>query len=287
MGTGATRVGIFFNSESTVPVNMEQWCNVLPYSDVARKIRPDVCQQPWKDASGDPITDPNKDPCCTNGQIVNTNGFPQDLTENKRDVKLVYDGVRHKLFVHIKYGSTFTQVLQAHVDMKRIFGDDVNKIRIGMTASTGEWYTTESRLYSLKLDKILGNAAQSKVIEDERTVGAIHDELSKPFKITVNARDSCGHDRAVGGESVEVTFELASDPSYTVTPPTVCNGQTRPAAQPGICAGLTPNPSSDFQPYVEGTYEVRFVADKPGYYNVKLKMNGGAMQQIGRVYVAE
>ena len=260
---GSTRVGLFFNTQASSGVDMDKLCNTLPFNRIALQNNP----------SAD---------VCLGGRIVYNPNLPGDVTDNTRDVKVVYDGVRHKIFLHIKYGSTWRQVMQGHVDMKQIFGSDVDKVRFGFTGSTGNWYWSQHRIYNLRFRTAKAKASESVVVENDRTVGAVHDDKSKPFKVTINARDTCGHDRAVGGENPTVSFQLVSDPTYVVTAPSSCNG----ANQAGTCDGETTNPTNDYQPTVGGTYVARFVADKPGYYDVKFTVSG-ATSTVGRVYVAE
>jgi hypothetical protein len=118
-----------------------------------------------------------------------------------------------------------------------------------------------------------------------RTVGAVHDEHSKPFTLTIDGKDVCGHDRAVGGESIAVRLIHTIDASIVVAVPTGCGATVNDV---GTCqttvTNLGSHPSNQ---EVGGIFSVKFLTTKRGYYYVKMTAGGQLEATIGTVYVAE
>ena len=81
-------------------------------------------------------------------------------------MKLVYDGLRHNMFLKIKYGNNWLTALQATINMQQIFGTDINALRIGFTASNGNAYYDTDRIYSLRYRRAEINSAKSIVKEN-------------------------------------------------------------------------------------------------------------------------
>jgi hypothetical protein len=223
---------------------------------------------------------------CTAGKIIVETGFDgsnYDFIEGKRTAKLIYDGIRHIICFKIKYGSNWLTAIQAPLNMENIFGTDINNVRIGFTSSNGNWYYDTTKIYSLRYRRAKINAWKSTVIENMRSVGAVFDENSKPFKLTIDGKDVCGHDRAVGGESISVRLLHTVYSNIVITVPTSCGGTTNI----GTCETTVLNPGSHpANQQVGGLFEVRFLTSTSGYYDVELTA-GGSTHVMGRVYVAE
>ena len=118
-----------------------------------------------------------------------------------------------------------------------------------------------------------------------RTVGAVHDEHSKPFTLTIDGKDVCGHDRAVGGESIAVRLIHTIDASIVVAVPTGCGATVNDV---GTCQTTVTNPGSHpSNQEVGGIFSVKFLTTKSGYYYVKMTAGGQVEATIGTVYVAE
>ena len=226
---------------------------------------------------------------CTAGYILKETGFDgssYDFIESRKTVKLIYDGIRHNMFLKIKYGSNWLTALQATVNLEQIFGTNIGNVRIGFTASNGNFYFDTDKIYSLRYRRAELNAAQSLVVENGRTVGAVHDEHSKPFTLTIDGKDVCGHDRSVGGESISVRLVHIVNNALVVNVPTNCGGTT----SVGTCEKTVTNPGSHpANQEVGGLFEIRFLTSTSGFYDVKMTVTAGghAEATIGRVFVAE
>ena len=223
---------------------------------------------------------------CTSGYILRETGFDgssYDFVEKNVQGKLIYDGIRHLIFFKINTGGSWLTAIQAPANMEQIFGTSVDSVRIGFTASNGNLYYDTTRIKSLRFRQAQLNSGTSVVLENGRTVGAVHDDHSKPFKLTIDGKDVCNHDRAVGGESISVRLLHTVQSSVVVTVPTECGGTTAV----GICPKTLLNPGSHpVNQQVGGLHEVRFLTTVSGFYDVELTA-GGTTSVMGRVYVAE
>lgn len=176
--------------------------------------------------------------------------------------------------------------LQAQVNFEEIFGTNAAKnVRIGFGASTGNHYYDEPRIRNLQLKFGKINALATKVLEDGRVVGAIHDDKSKPFKLTIDAKDVCGYDRTIGGESMSVILRHKTNTNApAIFVPTSCGATFTDV---GLCDKYVINDGSHPPgQQVGGMYEVKFLANVPGFYEVELTAGGGT-SVIGTVYVAD
>ena len=224
---------------------------------------------------------------CTQGNIIKETGFDgsdYDYADGStRQAKLVYDGVRHFIYFKIKYGNTWLTAIQAQFNFQHLFGTDIDQVRIGFTASNGDYYYSDTRITNIRYRRAKINAWESKVVEDGRSIGAIFDAKSKPFTFTIDGQDVCGHDRAVAGETIAVRLLHTTDASIQITVPATCNGATGV----GICPWTVVNPGSHpANQDAGGLFKVRFLTETSGYHNVELTA-GGATAVIGRVFVAE
>ena len=227
---------------------------------------------------------------CKKGFILRTgdlgSSLKNQLVETDRTVRLRYDGIRHTMFFQVYLNSGWFTFVQAQVNLEEIFGTNVGNVRIGLTASTGNHYYDEPRVKSLRFRRAKISAAHTKVVEDGRVVGAVHDAKSQPFVLTIDGKDVCGHDRGVAGEPVSVRLlHKTQGSSHVVTVPTTCSG-TSPRGV-GTCAKTVTNPGSHPpNQEVGGMFEVRWLTALFGWYDVELTA-GGATHVVGQVYVAE
>lgn len=241
-----------------------------------------VCNNPLFSAAGGAP--------CTKGYITQVDydgsGFKSAINSANRRMRVQYNALKHTIFFAAYINSRWHTFLQAQVNFEEIFGSTGAKsVRVGFGASTGNHYYDEPRISDLKLRVGKINAVKSRVLEDGRVVGAVHDENSKPFILTIDGRDVCGYDRAVGGESVSVTLKHKADMSVPdIRVPGSC-GATESAI--GTCEKTVVNGGSHppNQP-VGGLYEVKFLTQTPGFYDVELTA-GGTTAVIGSVYVAD
>ncbi len=209
-----------------------------------------------------------------------------DLYGRRNTCRLRYDGVRKTMFFSMLDGTTWRTFLQGQVDLEEVLGTNAAAARIGFTSSTGSVYYDQYRVHSLRFRTGQISAVQSTVQEDGRVVGAVHDEASKPFLLTIDGKDTCGHDRAVGGETISVRL-VHTESGTVVNVPSACPG-TAPEANAGICDHEVSNPGSQpvaGQP-VGGLHRVRFLTSVAGWYTVELTA-GGEVHNVGSVYVAE
>lgn len=268
---GSRNAGIFFNASpsknkpSTRGANVDDLCNTLSSSNFPGNTQTSLA--------------------CDNGYLIKTDfKSGHDIASGRHQVRVVYDGVRHQMFVHM-FG---IQILQGHINMPQVFGEANarSNVRIGFTASTGDGYVSEHRFYNLRFRRALADASRSKLVENGRTVGALFDEKSKPFKLTLDLKDACGHDRSIHERSPSVvSVRLISVDYPSLAPiqvPTNCPASLKDV---GTCPIWTDNPTATFQPKVGGLYQARFLATKEGTYNVEVSVNGKT-NVVGEVYIA-
>ena len=188
-------------------------------------------------------------------------------------VRMVYDGVRHVFFVWMRFHTgVWSKVMQVEVNLEAIFGTNLaGSMRMGFTAATAYHYYSHPRIFSLTLRKPKLSAAKSRVLENGQAIGSLQDTSTHPFRFTVDGKDACGHDRAVGGESITVRLILInSSISKVVDVPDSCSG----SGGNGVCASTVTSSVHASRPTVGGLFEVRFMTDTAGRYNVEISSSG-------------
>ena len=189
------------------------------------------------------------------------------------------------------YGS-WVQILQAHVDLKSIFectdqsgNNPCGKVNVGFTSSTGRYYISETRIYSFKLERAVTFASKSIVLENGKSVGAVHDGVNALYTFTIDAKDACSHDRSIS--EVEWRIQLRLVNGNKVISIQGCYGPTNVGVCPKKVEGTPPNVKTN-----NGLYIVRFRTDVEGFYDVELNAPGsGENEHIyhnrGRIHIAE
>ena len=135
----------------------------------------------------------------------------------KRTMRVVYEAVAQALFVYLSGpDGTLHQVHQSHLNAQKLFdAARGGRFRVGFTASSGVYHSTEARIHSFSMRRLRASPAQCKILQKGRVVGAVQDAASRPYRIDIDARDSCGHDRRVGGESWRVSMRPSSQKNAT------------------------------------------------------------------------
>eukprot|EP00943_MAST-04B_sp_MAST-4B-sp1_P004931 g4931.t1 len=231
----------------------------------------ETCSTPWSTG-------------CTSGRILYTDNLGgKALIKAKRKIRLVYDGIRKNMYVYIDgttYGS-WVQILQAHVDLKSIFectdhsgNNPCGNVNVGFTASTGRYYISETRIYSFKLERAVTFASKSIILENGKSVGAVHDGVNALYSFTIDAKDACSHDRSISEVEWRVQLRLVN--GNKVISIQGCGGSTGVGVCPKKAEGTPPNVKTN-----NGIYIVRFRTDVEGFYNVELNAPGSAYKHGG------
>ena len=228
---------------------------------------------------------------CNAGKVLGTsNNGGIDFEDHIRNVRVEYDGVRKNLYIYIQGSGSnnWVQLLQQHVDFETVFActdvfsSSCGDAYVGFTASTGSVYVSETRIYSMSLEIPLTSNSRTVLLEDQRTLGALHDDRNSLFRFTLDAKDGCGHDRVVGMDSFEVELRRGGTVKFTLSS---CGGEN----VPGVCPKMNTMVGSTDQERADslGLYYVQFRTQESGWFHVAIRVNGvGSFTVIGRVYIS-